>query len=914
MRRESVKNVGNGIGIKTKKRITLSNKIQISPMLIVIQYIISILGVYGTVFSFINGFGIEVDKVVLLVWIFIITIYFHIILRNTNLIKIFIFPTLILYVISIYKFFNEIKNGFWHIENYFIHKYNLYFETNIYNYIVDDLEPKYVLTIFFVFLIFILSYLISSVILHNIFRILFMFVTLPIVLLIFTVGYTPEYKAFGAYLLCVVFIFSMGTPMIANVKPRIRIPIIKHKSAQIPVKNTMERKFKYMVGLKVGGTCTLIILLLFGITSILFTPVLYNKYVNITDAKAKIQNEMMSFSLDGATDKLTFLDLSNYEIFPSKSGTAGINGGRLGTLSSVTYDYKTVLEIQMPNIADSLYLKGFVGSEYDGKSWNSLNKESQSQFEQILKIWEDTDFNITNQSSYVLSIIKDIDYEGFGNLEYSIGQIKVDNIGNQNYIFSPYYSVYPMDSKFIFKGQEYITSKKKQSSYEYQYYNSYNNMLEFNARNEYIKCLNHFNFGLDKNLEESEVAVLEKLNQYAKYEASYSEFVYDNYLAVPDNLKLRFDDLFDGVKNYRDRIGDESLIYVVDLIQTYLNSNTSYSLSPGVLPDNTDFVEYFLYENKVGYCTYYASAAAMMLRYFGVPSRYVEGYIVKESNINEGNEQGMATVKGIIDGEIKEYEVNYLTVEVPDANAHAWVEIYVDGFGWVPVEFTPGYIEINNKQAIKKDLNRFNHVPNTTRDLNDELSKNIDQNENTNKKDIDDKITPSKKPEEISDNSNQDEMGSYIGDGRKNSEFYRKLFELLRYFVCLCSFIILLIAIRYIFIQWKRAKDYKTDDFSKKVIMRFKDIKRILTYYQIIFDDQKTYDLSARQIEEKLRFIPEGKMVHFIHVVLKAKFDQNRITEAESDATEEFYSYFVDYLYKDSTLLKKAYMKFIKVI
>jgi transglutaminase-like putative cysteine protease len=917
MRQVKIKNTGNGIRIKTNKRITLSNKIQISPLLILIRYLISVMGIYGTVFSFISGFDIVVDEGALLGWTLIITIYFHVILRNSRLIKICIFPTMILYLISGYKFFTEIKNGFWHIENYYIQKYNEYFGTNIYNYIVDDLEPNYVLTVFFIFITFIISYLISSVILYNIFRTLYACITMPIVFLIFTVGYIPDAKSFGAYLLCSVFVVGMGMPMISNSKPKLSRSNIKRKQVQDPDKSNLERKFKYMVGLKIGGTCTTILLFLLLIASILFTPKAYNKYVNIKETKAKIQNEMLTFSLDKATDKLTFLDMSYFEIFPSKSGKAGISGGKLGNLSSVTYDYKTVLEIQMPNIVNSLYLKGFVGSDYDGDSWNPLKKESQKQYEQIAKLWEETDFSIMNQSSYLLSIINELEDKSLNSLQYSIGKIKVDYKRNQNYIFSPYYSEYPVGSKFNVKGQEYITSKKKQQSYEFRFYNAYDDMLKNNARYEYEKYLSYYGI-VDNGLKiESEPTALQKLYLYADYETTYSDFVYNNYIAVPDTLKSRFNkEFFGGIKYdyYRDRMGDEALTYLVDIVQNYLESNTSYSLSPGALPDNADFVEYFLYENKVGYCTHYASAAAMILRYFGVPVRYVEGYVVKESDINKGTENGITTVKGRIEGEAQDYEVSYLTVEVPDANAHAWTEVYVDGFGWVPVEFTPGYIGIGNNTSLIKELNNSNKDANSTRDLNEELSKNVNDSENANEKDMENKTTPTPKPEENSDDNEEGGLGTYIGGEGNDSGFYRKLSELMRYFMYLFGLSIFIIGLRFLIIHVKRAMDYNTNDFSKKVILRFKELKRILTYYQIAFDDHLTYDLSAQVIEEKLRFIPEGKMVRFIHIVLKAKFDQRIISEAESNDAEEFYRYFIEYLYKDSTFIKKLYMKFIKVI
>lgn len=82
----------------------------------------------------------------------------------------------------------------------------------------------------------------------------------------------------------------------------------------------------------------------------------------------------------------------------------------------------------------------------------------------------------------------------------------------------------------------------------------------------------------------------------------------------------------------------------------------------------------FLFEKKKGYCQYFASAAAVLLRLEGVPTRYVSGFHVTENN-RVGN--------------------HYLVREM---DAHAWVESYIPGKGWVQVDPTPG-AEYNSLHA-----------------------------------------------------------------------------------------------------------------------------------------------------------------------------------------------------------------------
>ncbi|MEG2702003.1 MAG: transglutaminase-like domain-containing protein, partial [Clostridia bacterium] len=81
-----------------------------------------------------------------------------------------------------------------------------------------------------------------------------------------------------------------------------------------------------------------------------------------------------------------------------------------------------------------------------------------------------------------------------------------------------------------------------------------------------------------------------------------------------------------------------------------------YSLTPASPPENQDFVTYFLYVGKEGYCTYFASAMTVLCRMADLPARYVEGFLAQPTG------DGSAYVTGL--------------------DAHAWTEVYFEGFGW----------------------------------------------------------------------------------------------------------------------------------------------------------------------------------------------------------------------------------------
>ena len=102
---------------------------------------------------------------------------------------------------------------------------------------------------------------------------------------------------------------------------------------------------------------------------------------------------------------------------------------------------------------------------------------------------------------------------------------------------------------------------------------------------------------------------------------------------------------------------------------------TLYPTVPG--EENTlNGIETFLTVTHEGYCVQFASSLALLLREAGIPARYVEGYIASGMYNNRGEDA-----------------VSRYKTTVRDADAHAWVEVWYDGIGWVQYEATPEYYE-----------------------------------------------------------------------------------------------------------------------------------------------------------------------------------------------------------------------------
>ncbi|OPZ86547.1 MAG: Protein-glutamine gamma-glutamyltransferase [Firmicutes bacterium ADurb.Bin419] len=144
--------------------------------------------------------------------------------------------------------------------------------------------------------------------------------------------------------------------------------------------------------------------------------------------------------------------------------------------------------------------------------------------------------------------------------------------------------------------------------------------------------------------------------------ADNSRSIYSKYLNIPQTVPDRVWDLAVSITKNEQGNFDK-----VKAIEQYLSKNYKYTYTPGTPPENTDFVDYFLFENKEGYCTYFASAMSILTRCIGIPSRYTEGYVLPSQPVKDD------------------------LYEVTNAQAHAWVEVYFEGIGWIQFEPTSSF-------------------------------------------------------------------------------------------------------------------------------------------------------------------------------------------------------------------------------
>lgn len=293
----------------------------------------------------------------------------------------------------------------------------------------------------------------------------------------------------------------------------------------------------------------------------------------------------------------------------------------------------------------SLYFRGFVGGKYENGVWKRLPDSAYSgDYSGVLDWLAEKNFNPLTQLAdyYNLSKGKDIP-------KRNRVQVSVLN-ASRYYLYTPV-SIQKLhiekysnqkDTRFVpsgFFGSSFYSVDEYSSS----------NPAELTVRKRWV----------------TNPKTKEQQN-YIEAETVYREFVYRNYTTANSELEPLLKSVF--WKDYSSK--QEGVYSALCQVRDKLKSIAELDKSPKAAPDGQDPIRYFLTKSKKGNSVLYASAAVQALRCYGIPSRYVEGYYISSDDVSKGN-KGNVTLTG--------------------NNAHAWVEVYFDGIGWLPVDVTPGY-------------------------------------------------------------------------------------------------------------------------------------------------------------------------------------------------------------------------------
>lgn len=309
---------------------------------------------------------------------------------------------------------------------------------------------------------------------------------------------------------------------------------------------------------------------------------------------------------------------------------------------------------------DTVYLKGFIGNIYQGTYWEEISEENfqsaaEDQYSYGLNAAQNPDIDWQKIGYSVLQ-----QYLVRGPYEYAAGRGAGEtldfSLSYQNtpeeFVYAPYLSAvddgnveYYADVELIRTGKEAVQGK------------FYPEIPEVSGSTGYAS------------------------GSYGAENIFYLSYVSQEYLYVPsEGLEQLKSSWASVLEEYQDMTGHYPTLQETTTLIRQMLSECSYSLDLDPVPKGADFVEDFLFRQKKGFCTHFASTSVLLYRLAGYPARYATGYIARPEEFRE-NENGT------------------YTAEIPGKNAHAWAEVYQDnGAGWIPVEMTPGYDEGRENQ------------------------------------------------------------------------------------------------------------------------------------------------------------------------------------------------------------------------
>ncbi len=313
-----------------------------------------------------------------------------------------------------------------------------------------------------------------------------------------------------------------------------------------------------------------------------------------------------------------------------------------------------------------LYLAGLISNDFDGVKWKNSADAGPSDIA--------LDAAESLYGAYMYAGDDDEDYvriEG-GKLRFTYFNTKI--------AFLPEKTVYfkPLEEKTTFSEYEGTYHFDKMQGYGTEYDFRY---VILNSESPAFRDFANASHEVDRES-------FEKFTNDSYYEniknidyddlLAHKEEIYDIYLPetqISSQARILLDDIVKDCETPYEKL---------KAIEEYLR-NYDYTLHPGEMPEYSHtpegFLDYFLFENKQGYCAYYSTAFVLMARAEGIPARYVQGYCISAQSRKKSE------VKGYM--------------------AHAWPEAYIEGVGWIQFEPTgggSGYADGQNYWSSREEI------------------------------------------------------------------------------------------------------------------------------------------------------------------------------------------------------------------
>lgn len=604
--------------------------------------------VYGSLGGLISSFDLPHYELILPLFLLVLSMTMAFLHYSRLIFNLFYPISFFMFMFSIFTYRYHVYSGFQAFLNIMQEKYSNYFNLSILreaNEFFSDRRMTITVAAIFIgfFLIVLLNIAISE------------YMSLPAVILltfpIFQLGiYIDELPAFP-YLILLLFSYFM----IAILK-RSEHFLLPYRDKIYTEFGYKHRKNVYTWRYHASGRMMLQLSVIFFVFSF-FLGIICFPFLSVANTSG--QSSALRKKADEYIKIFTQNGLAGF--FNRYEASGGLSEGRLGGVSSVRPDYETDLIVTyVPFAYETLYLKAFTGQDYNGTSWQKPSYNSQIIAQEFGANYEDYE-NYTGflEARRLAHYMEQNPGKGV------FGKLRIQNVGaNEAYLYLPYYANGKMNTSYTVERGIADGVSIWDESYTVEYYPLMHDYWKINPQPDEM------------------LADLAPDSLQARYIAYYDIINTSCYIDMPIETR-------NALEKIKEEIGPAANIDAqINAVRTYLHKNYKYSMTPGTTPRNADFAVHFLTEQDSGYCAHFATAGALLLRSYGIPARYVEGYAVSMDDIAEG-EALDEPYTDWFQGKNPIGETGVVRVDVTDANAHAWVEVYKIGIGWVPYEFTP---------------------------------------------------------------------------------------------------------------------------------------------------------------------------------------------------------------------------------
>ena len=721
---------------------------------------------------------------------------------------------------AIYKKINDFALGYGILINIIADKLNIVSAGHTVYKITEDTDRYYCLTLFMMFLFAALvPVLCYNTIVKPRFIVTFL-ITFPFIETGLMFGFSPNHMAFALLISYWVAVFAMRVAGNQYHTESGKPVFVRRKNIFVSSGNLRNNVIEDI------GIITLIsVFAIFLVSSAVITIVKVERPEKVTTTRTEIKTAISDLSIEKIANNIT--DGTERNPVTEKS--------RLGNLSKVTFTDKTDLTMFITDkVSGIVYLKGFTGAEYKNNAWYSLSDQKVSENKHLFDTMSRTGeypqyFNYRNDS-YLSTV-----YPGEPAKRHVI---ITSGFRINKYAFTPY-SVSP-DNQLLPEKDGFFRIENTKS-YSFDAY--FPEDMFVNTKR------------ISKNAEQLPAA--------GDLEKEYRDYVHKNYIKLPDSETMNE---LDSEYSYIPDYDGTNIEEISSHIKKILSDSAEYTLEPGITPPDTELTWYLLKESHKGYCSHFATAAVVLARLKGIPARYAEGYIVIPSDIEKADK---------VD--------SFYEVYIHDSRAHAWAEFYIDGYGWLPFEFTPGY----DRGIISADEKRSKEAQ-----VTEAVTEIVTETPQTEAEaapvtEIVTELVPAAaETEAVTDTAPEVTGSSDNTDGDGNGPgFLKKAADALIKFVISAASLFLLVAavilFRHISVTNSRARGFRTGSNNRRMANVYRYTSELLEHYGIGKGSMMPLEFAEYAEEQADGLVEKGALDDLIRLALKSGFSKEEITDEE---------------------------------